>query len=159
MVKLNWGLSLCSQFLAAWQKKLKEPADQLKYYGSKYAWMTAKVLELFSHEISFNTGRTGKFSDWKRFHDWKLGNQAHYSHPIKPAPPCPSLPLHPQHGHAHAYKCTPHATHAPCFLYTSGSCFRPAVQYLIQSYAVGLLFGWATLRSHITDLTDGHLLQ
>lgn len=34
-------------------EKLKEPADQLKYYSSKYVWMTAKVLELFCHEICF----------------------------------------------------------------------------------------------------------
>lgn len=41
------------QDLGCMTAKLKEPADQLEYYSSKYVWMTAKVLELFCHEICF----------------------------------------------------------------------------------------------------------
>lgn len=47
------GIIFIQQDLGCMTEKLKEPADQLKYYSSKYVWMTAKVLELFCHEICF----------------------------------------------------------------------------------------------------------
>lgn len=149
MVKLNWGLSLYSKILAAWQKKLKEPADQLKYYSSKCVWMTAKVLELFCHEICFKTGRTGKFSVWKRLHDEKPGNQAHYSHPIKPTPPCSLLssPFPAQECPCIQVHSTHHIHSAPL------SC--PSPLFLIKL----LNIEFKIILCHLSELCFFHILQ
>lgn len=98
-------------------EKLKEPADQLKYYSSKYVWMTAKVLELFCHEISFRQEERESFQSGRGFvmKSLEIKPIIHIQSSL-PLPASCSV-LHPQHSHAHAYKHTPHTIHAPHLLH------------------------------------------
>ncbi|EOB09108.1 hypothetical protein Anapl_09947 [Anas platyrhynchos] len=64
--KAELGIIFMQPDLGCVTEKLKEPADQLKYYSSKYAWMTAKVFGIVfamksplrqEERESFQTGR------------------------------------------------------------------------------------------------------
>lgn len=88
-------------------EKLKEPVDQLKHYSSKYVWMTAKVLELFCHEICFKQEEQGSFQSGRSFVMKSLEIKPIIHIQSSLSLPALCSPFHPQHRHDHA----PHTLH------------------------------------------------